>query len=138
MILLDTNALIGLAEGWRFRPDAETAIDVASTEGRLFVSSTAAWEIGLLATRTGETARLFAGNPRLYFFRAIEALRVAVVDLTAEMAMEAAQLPAGCPNDPADRWMIAVARITGAPLVTSDRAIISYAAQGYLAAIRWK
>lgn len=137
MILLDTNALIGLAEGARFRLEAQTAITAAIGQNDFCVSATAAWEVGLLATRTGRTSLRFGGDARRWFNTTIARLGLRLVPFDAEMALEAAYLPAGCPNDPADRWMIAAARVLGATLITSDRAILAYARQGYLASIKW-
>lgn len=136
MILLDTNAMIGLAEGWPFRDDARDAIDVASRAGGLLVSSTSAWEIGLLATHTRRTGALFGGDARRWFDKAVTLLALTAVPLTSEMALEAAHLPPGHPADPADRWIIATARVLGMPLITSDKAILRYAKAGYLRAIR--
>jgi PIN domain nuclease of toxin-antitoxin system len=38
-------------------------------------------------------------------------------------------------NDPADRILIATARRMGMPIMTRDRRILGYAADGYLEAI---
>jgi PIN domain nuclease of toxin-antitoxin system len=136
VILLDTNALIGLAEGWPFRAASREAIDSASRAGRLMVSVTSAWEIGLLAFHSQRTGALFGGDPRRWFDRALLALGTSVVPLGTDIAMEAALLPPGHPNDPADRWIIATARVLDLPLITSDRAILAYAKAGFLKAIR--
>ena len=54
------------------------------------------------------------------------------IRLSADIAIAAAMLPSEIHNDPADRFLIATARNRGIPLVTSDRRIIDYAAQGFL------
>ena len=136
MILLDTNALIALAEGWAMRPAARLAVADAIAEGALVVSATSAWEVGRLATRTGRTATLFGGDARRWFVRIVAAARLGVVALDAETALAAAYLPGDPPDDPADRWIIATGRLNGAAIITSDRAILAYAAQGHLDAIR--
>ena len=135
MILLDTNALIILAEGRKVRPAALAVIAPAMDRHQLAISATAAWEIGLLATKTGRTAAIFRGDGRAWFARAVAGARLRIIPFDSVMALEAAYLPHGCPNDPVDRWTIAVARVLGVPLVTSDRAILAYAARGYLDAI---
>ena len=52
------------------------------------------------------------------------------------MGFEAVYLPDAQFRDPADRWMVAAARVLSAPLVTSDRAILAYVEKGYVDAIR--
>lgn len=136
MILLDTSALVALAEGAKFRDQARIAVAAAYESRNLKVSATAAWEIGLLATRTGRTSAIFGGDARRWFARAVERFDLSIIPFDVETAFEAIHLDAGCPLDPADRWTVAVARILGAKLVTSDRAILACAAQGYLDAIR--
>jgi PIN domain nuclease of toxin-antitoxin system len=74
----------------------------------------------------------FDPNPTAWFdrFRAGPGLQEA--RLSSTIAMEAALLPGDPHGDPADRLLIATARHRGIPLVTSDRRIIAYAAQGFL------
>lgn len=79
---------------------------------------------------------MFLGDGRRWFGIIVEKAGLRVVAFDARTAFEAAYLPAGCPNDPADRWIIAATRVADATLVTSDRAILACAAQGYLKAVR--
>ena len=46
--------------------------------------------------------------------------------------MDSVRLPGEFHADPADRLIIATARHWRIPLVTADRAIVDYAADGYL------
>jgi PIN domain nuclease of toxin-antitoxin system len=52
------------------------------------------------------------------------------------MAIESCQLPGQTHGDPADRMIIATARVIGASLMTHDRAILDYARWGHLQVIR--
>jgi PIN domain nuclease of toxin-antitoxin system len=47
------------------------------------------------------------------------------VEISPAVAAEVAALPATFQRDPADRIIVATARVLGAKLVTSDRAIIA-------------
>lgn len=136
-LMLDTNALIALAMGDPMRADARLRVAAAYDAGALIVSATAAWEVGLLATQTGRTAAIFGGDGRRWFAAAVERFALTIVPLDAAMALEAAYLPGALASrDPADKWTVAVARVLGIPLVTSDRAILAYAAAGFLEAVR--
>ncbi len=136
MILLDTNALIRITQDMPLRLAARSAVIDAANAGTLAVSATSAWEVGLLATRTGNSRLIFAEDARRWFARAIDRMRLIVLPMTAEVLLDAAYLPGDLHKDPSDRWIIAVARHHGATLVTSDKRILGYAAEGHIKAIR--
>jgi PIN domain nuclease of toxin-antitoxin system len=131
-VLLDTCAVIWYAEGRLPRAVVELLTEPVAS-GAVFFSPISAWEIGTLGRprRDGPRVR-FDPNPAAWFdrFRAGPGLQEA--RLSATIAMEAALLPGDPHGDPADRLLIATARTRGIPLLTSDRRIIAYAAQGYL------
>jgi PIN domain nuclease of toxin-antitoxin system len=52
-----------------------------------------------------------------------------------QIAVEACSLPEAFHRDPADRMIVATARVTSAVLMTRDRQILDYAARGHLTAI---
>jgi PIN domain nuclease of toxin-antitoxin system len=131
-VLLDTCAVIWFAEG-RLPPDVVAAIDGAVSAGEVFYSSISAWEIAMLGRPRREGPRIrFDPDPAAWFerFRAGPGLREA--RLSSDIALAAALLPGEVHADPADRFLIATARLRGIPLVTADRRIIGYAAQGIL------
>jgi PIN domain nuclease of toxin-antitoxin system len=55
--------------------------------------------------------------------------------LLPQVAVEAAPLPETFHRDPADRLIVATARVANATLMTRDRRILDYAARGHLAAV---
>ena len=56
-----------------------------------------------------------------------------VVDtLTPEVMVASTRLPGDLHGDPADRFIVATARSLGAVLVTRDRQILAYGAQGHV------
>jgi PIN domain nuclease of toxin-antitoxin system len=86
----------------------------------------------LLASRN----RIALGGPTTRWIeRAVVGSFVSVEPLTAEVAVESWDLPDRFHQDPADRMIVATARITGAVLMTRDRRILDYAARGHLTAV---
>jgi PIN domain nuclease of toxin-antitoxin system len=59
------------------------------------------------------------------------------IAMSADIALAAAMLPSDVHGDPADRFLIATARLMGIPLLTSDRRVIDYAGQGILDVIAY-
>ncbi len=51
---------------------------------------------------------------------------------TPEIAIDSSHLPGILHGDPADRLLIATARHMRVPIITRDRKIIAYAAQGHV------
>ena len=52
--------------------------------------------------------------------------------LEPEIAVESCFLPGEFHNDPADRFLVATARLKNAALVTRDQRIIEYGNQGHV------
>lgn len=136
-LLLDTCALIWLANGDAMTADAIAAVDQAAMDGAVLVSPISAWEIGLLCRpRTGRSAALrFLPDARTWFTKAMSGVGIRPAPFTAEIAFEASLLPGQLHNDPADRLIISTARRLGAPVVTRDRRMIEYAGAGHLQVI---
>ena len=57
--------------------------------------------------------------------------------LAASSAAAAYELPEPFHRDPADRIIVAEARIMDAPLLTSDRRILAYARAGHVQAVAY-
>lgn len=60
---------------------------------------------------------------------------IRILPLSPEIAVASTRLPGDLHGDPADRIIAATARHEGAILVTRDRALLGYAARGYLRAL---
>ncbi|TDI36824.1 MAG: hypothetical protein E2P02_24165 [Acidobacteria bacterium] len=56
--------------------------------------------------------------------------------LTGEIAIESVNLPGVLHNDPADRMLIATARLSGWTLATRDDRILSYGTAGHVDVLR--
>jgi PIN domain nuclease of toxin-antitoxin system len=135
-LLLDTNAVIRLANGEPLDRKAVLVIDAAKAGDGLYVSPVSAWEIGLLSRPERLYPLQFAPDPKTWFARFMEQPGVREAAFTAEIAIEASHLPGAGPKDPADRLLIATARHFNLALVTRDREIIAYSRTGFIRAVR--
>ena len=133
-LLLDTCAIIFIADGQAIDRSAEQLIKTASLTDGVLVSPVSAWEIGLLATKR---AIAFKPDPKAWFRAFIAYPGVRLTPLTVEIAIDSCFLPASSQlqADPADRLLIATARALGVPIVTRDRRILNYAQAGSVAAL---
>jgi PIN domain nuclease of toxin-antitoxin system len=132
-ILLDTCAAIWIAEEAQLNPKAEEALD-ESAEARMpiMVSTTIAWEMGMLVSR-GRAALTM--TVRSWFDGLIIPPFSEMADLTAGIVINASFLPGKPPRDPFDRLFISTAREHGYRIMTRDRKILDYADQGHVQAI---
>lgn len=62
--------------------------------------------------------------------------RVELVPLRPEISVESCNLPGRLRKDPADRVIVATARIAGATLITRDDRVLDHARRGYVGAIK--
>jgi PIN domain nuclease of toxin-antitoxin system len=131
-LLLDTCAVIFIAEDQPIDPSARQQITAASLAGGILVSPVSAWELGLLAAKGQLT---FLLHPNAWFRSFMSNPGVRLTPLTPEIAIECSFLPPPLHGDPADRLLIATARALGIPIVTRDRRILAYAQTGFVAAI---
>ena len=130
MILLDTHALIWLAEGTSDL--GAKALQVIDDERERRMSAMVAWEIAMLVDKR----RIALESPiEAWLNQAMQTFGIVEVPVTSAIGRDAGGLEGNIHGDPCDRIMIATARALGCPLVTSDRAILRYAATGYLKAI---
>ena len=129
-ILLDTCAIIWLAHGDKIA-DAAVALlaETTRTGAPSYISAISAWEVGLLVSRQ----RLHLGTtPERWFARLFDAPNIHLAELSPDRLLAASFLPGKPPRDPADRIIAATARDLGATLVTRDRALLDYGAQGHV------
>lgn len=118
--LLDTHVLLWWIAGEsRLRAAERRVLARAATEPVL-VSDVTLWEIAMLVER----GRLSLGRPlREWLEEATAEPHVRLVRITPAIAAEVAALPTTLHRDPADRILIATARVHGATMLTHDRAI---------------
>lgn len=128
-LLLDTNAALYLFLGNAMQSGARSAIAAAAMERHLFMSSVSAWELGLLMARGRLKSHLSAIE---FFDEMVRRAGCEVCDATAAIFANSSFLPHFDHRDPADCLMVATARALNMTLVTSDRKILAYGAEGHV------
>ena len=120
MILLDTHVVVWLASGdARISNAAQTAIEKARQGVRgLAISDFTLFELSLLFRKK----RFDLVTDAESFLSEVEH-RFIVLPITANVALQASEMPAGYPKDPADRIIGATALVEDIPLITADRQI---------------
>lgn len=132
-ILLDTCAVIWLANAEPLSDQLINTFRYASGAGGIFVSTASAWEIGLLSRpRPNRVGPIFMPDPKAWFTRFLTGPGIQETPITAAIAIDASYLPGDFHADPMDRMIVATARHLGMPVVTSDRQIIAYARTGHV------
>jgi PIN domain nuclease of toxin-antitoxin system len=134
-LLLDTHIWLWYAEGVaeRLRPASVKKLDDARRRVGLCVSAISVWEIGMHHVK----GRIRLSVPlRDWVERSLGASGVRFVPLDAAAAAESTPLPGDPQGDPADRFLIATARIEDLVLATRDQQILKYGKQGYLRVLR--
>lgn len=132
-LLLDTCALLWLAEDSTISPEAEAAIEAAHRRDEaIWISPITAWEVGLLVARRRVA---LSTAPQIWFRRVLAQPGVVLCGLDPETLIDSSFLPGDPPRDPADRIILATARAQALPVMTRDRAILAYAEAGHVTAI---
>lgn len=120
-VLLDTHILVW----WFIDPKSLTAVqrlrlEEGTPERPLAVITTTLWEVSMLHRRR----RVDLGRPlRDWLDAATAAPLMRVLPITPAIATEESQLPDTFHGDPADRLLVATARVHHLPLITSDARI---------------
>ena len=124
MIVVDTHALIWWVNGdAQLSARANTAIEEAQQATRVLVSAISIWEIAMLVGR----GRIALAMDLDQWLSAVQGLKgVDVSPLSAQVAMQSANLPGEFHKDPADRLIVALAREQNAPVITPDQKIQRY------------
>jgi PIN domain nuclease of toxin-antitoxin system len=131
-ILLDTCALLWLSNKQPLRPSAVSAIEAAQDEfNGLVVSPISAWEIGQLVAR-GRLPLLL--EPRTWFAEALDA-GLTLAPMPPEVLIASSFLPGAHLRDPADRILAATARTFRYRLMTRDRPLLDFGAEGHVETI---
>jgi PIN domain nuclease of toxin-antitoxin system len=127
-LLLDTHIWYWLLTGnvRLKRQDVDGIIEAHAREREVMVSAISAWEIAMRANQ----GRMEVKRPYgIWMRQAIARSDVMLVPVDEEIAVEAYELPGVFHGDPADRMIVATARVKGATLLTYDKQIIAYAAE---------
>ena len=74
-------------------------------------------------------------RPERWFVNLLEMPGVKLADMPPDLLIESSYLPGKPPKDPTDRIIVATARELGATLLTRDRALLDYGAQGHVSVV---
>ena len=128
-LLLDTCAMIFIANGTSITAQVEADISEAAFDGRLHVSPMSAWEIGVAVSKNRLKLPL---APLEFFNRFLDRLDARLSAVSAEILINSSSLPGEFHKDPMDRILIASARLFDMVLVTRDEPILEYGRAGHL------
>ena len=132
-LLWDTCTAIWIYEKAQLSQAALEAMSAAHRDGvPSYISPITAWEVGMLTSR-GRVQLLI--RPERWFSNLFEVPGVRLADMSADVLIAASYLPGKPPKDPTDRIIAATARELGATLITRDRALLDYGAQGHVAVL---
>ena len=131
-LLLDTHIWLWLACGvqGKISPTTLRAIERAGKRHALLVSIISVWEIALLESK----GRIALPMPaQKWITRALDIPQIKLLGLNeAEVVLDSCHLPDAFHADPADRFLVATARVHNAPLVTADKRILDYSKLGHV------
>ena len=134
-LLLDTHVWIWLSFGIPgvFKPAVRERLAASDRARPLHISIISAWEVAMLAAK----GRLNLTMPtQAWIEQSLRhpAMRQLALDDLA-IVVESNELPGSIHADPADRLLVATARIGGYTLVTRDSKILDYGETGHVSVL---
>ena len=131
-LLLDTHVWIWLMLGEKLNLKIQTLIEEHAESRHLFLSCISLWEVSMLAAKN----KLHLDRPcNEWIEAALNAPKINVMTLTPAISVESAYLPGDFHGDPADRLIVATARVELLTLLTRDEKILAYSNNNYLNAV---
>ena len=132
-LLLDTHAWLWLVGGLEpLKRSVLSTVERGARQGRIRVSAISVWEVAMLEAK----GRIRLSKDCLSWVHdALASPGISLVPLTPEIAVESCRLPGTFHGDPADRILVATARLLGATLITRDTLILSYGRKKHVAAM---
>lgn len=128
-LLLDTHILVWLLQDSdRISGAVHPVLQQAADEEQLFVSAITPWEIAILTAKGRLRLNRDVGE---WIDAALALPGILLQPLSPAIAVASTRLPGQIHPDPADRILLATARHLDATLVTADRRLLNYAAQGF-------
>lgn len=123
MILLDTHAWWwSLSEPENLSKAASKKIVETKPDQRA-IASISIWEFAMMACRKKIEVKI---TPEEWLSYAIEKTGIKVLKLNPKIAIDSCSLPGDFHKDPADRIIVATARVNNMTLITKDEKIIRY------------
>jgi PIN domain nuclease of toxin-antitoxin system len=133
-ILLDTHVWIWLFSGSsELSQDSIDRINQEGNQGKVFISAISVWELSMLVAKN----RVNLSEPiHQWVQKSLSQPGVNLSLLTPEIAIESSFLPGDFHGDPADRIIVATARINDLILLTRDRKILDYGVEKYTCSLK--
>jgi PIN domain nuclease of toxin-antitoxin system len=129
-ILLDTHTWIWLFQGsTELSEDIIIKINRAGSKGKVFISAISIWELSMLVAKGRMT---LSKTIHQWVENSLSQPGVNLSPLSPEISIESSFLPGKFHGDPADRIIVATARINNLILLTRDRKILYYGSEGYI------
>jgi PIN domain nuclease of toxin-antitoxin system len=129
-LVLDTHVWIWIISGDQtIKTSIRQKIQLALEKSRVIVSAISVWEIGMLWKKGRIQLKEPLSN---WVHTAIDRSGFFLAPLTDAIAVESIQLPGQFHNDPADRMIVATARLEKAVLLTRDSHITEYGNAGHV------
>lgn len=131
LMLLDTHAWIWYFKGEERLRQSQSfdKIETSIAQNLLFISAISVWELGMLVAKKkialNEDALIWTN-------KTLTRKGMNLAALSPEIAIESNRLPGSFHSDPADRILVATARLMDIPLVTADDEIIEYGKLGFV------
>lgn len=131
VVLLDTHVWVWLALGdERLRKAGLLPlIKKHAKTSSVQIPAISLWEVAMLASKNRIS---IAGTVIEWLNNAIAMPGLSVHPITPEIACDSVALPGDFHGDPADRLIVATARITDSILLTVDKKILAYGKQGFV------
>jgi len=132
-ILLDTHTWIWLINGQpKFSSKILKLINQAASANAIFVSAISVWELSMLESKE----RIILTQPVNDWIKdALNAPGIQLIPLLPEISVESCRLPGNFHGDPADRIIVATARIKKLSIITKDKKILTYSKNHWVSAI---
>lgn len=121
-VLLDTHTWVWLA-GEPERLSETVRQILREPDIRLFLSAISVWEVLLLAQKNRLTLEPDAAT---WIQDSLVQLRITVLPITTEVALETQQLHGFERQDPGDRFIVSTARVHGLVLLSADVPILRW------------
>lgn len=133
-VLLDTHVWLWYTGGSdEISNRLKKNINQCLHQNKAYIAAITLWEIAMLEKKE----RIILEMPYLEWInKSIELTRIQVCPLNAKIANESVNLPGKFHEDPADRMIVASARINALTLITRDKSILTYSQNDYVSTIK--
>ena len=129
-LLLDTHVFIWLMNGDTTLPlKIRKHISSSLLENNVYISAISCWEIAMLEQRN----RIILTKPCLEWINeGLSRSGIQILELTPAISVESCKLPDFPHGDPADRMIVAGARLSHSVLITRDKTLLAYGKKHYV------